>query len=62
MNGYKYVYDEYLDIRDLPNTRACCTFTTNRERYREYKSLGYQCATCETNGIYARRTGIVRKQ
>lgn len=47
---YKYVYDEYLDIVICPEYRSLKYSTTNREGYREYKSLRYQCEKCPTRG------------
>ncbi len=38
---YKYVYDEYLDIVICPEYKSLWYSTTNRDGYREYKSLSY---------------------
>lgn len=48
---YKYVYDEYLDIVICPEYKSLPYSTTNREGYREYKSLSYQCENCPTRNI-----------
>ena len=45
---YKYVYDEYLDIVICPEYKSLAYSTTNRNGYREYKSLPYLCAECPT--------------
>lgn len=45
---YKYVYNDYLDIVICPEYKSLKYSTTNREGYREYKSLNYQCETCCT--------------
>ena len=45
---YKYVYDEYLDIVICPEYKSLRYATTNRDGYREYKSLSYQCSKCPT--------------
>lgn len=48
---YKYVYDEYLDIIICPEYKSLRYSTTNREGYREYKSLSYQCSKCPTRNL-----------
>ena len=48
---YKYVYDEYLDIVICPEYKSLPYSTTNREGYREYKSLSYPCENCPTRNI-----------
>jgi len=48
---YKYVYDEYLDIVICPEYKSLRYTTTNREGYREYKSLSYQCSKCPTRNL-----------
>ena len=47
---YKYAYDEYYDCYLCPNNQILNYTTTNREGYREYKSIPYQCAKCEMIG------------
>lgn len=47
----KYVYDEYLDIVICPEYKSLRYSTTNRDGYREYKSLSYQCETCSTRHL-----------
>lgn len=48
---YKYVYDEYLDIVICPEYKSLLYRTTNRDGYREYKSLSYQCEKCPTRHL-----------
>ena len=48
---YQYVYDEYLDIVIYPEYKSLRNSTTNREGYREYKSLSYQCEKCPTRNL-----------
>lgn len=48
---YKYVYDEYLDIVICPEYKSLRYSTTNRDGYREYKSLDYQCRNCPTREL-----------
>ena len=48
---YKYVYDEYLDIIICPEYKSLKYSTTNRDGYREYKSLKYQCEICPTRHL-----------
>lgn len=43
---HEFVYDEYYDCYICPNTKTLKYSTTNREGYREYKSLGYVCEGC----------------
>ena len=43
---YEYVYDEYYDQYICPANKRLIYTTTNREGYREYKSLDYQCENC----------------
>lgn len=47
---YEYVYDEYLDIIICPEYKSLPYRTTNRDGYREYKSLSYVCEKCPTRG------------
>ena len=44
---YEYVYDEYNDCYICPNDQILKYSTTNRSGYREYKSCGKTCETCE---------------
>ena len=54
---YKYVYDEYLDIVICPEYKSLRYSTTNRDGYREYKSLELpMCRNCPT------RKSVHRKQ
>lgn len=48
---YIYVYDEYLDIIICPEYKSLKYSTTNRDGYREYKSLKYQCEICPTRHL-----------
>ncbi|MBP2629028.1 MAG: putative transposase for insertion sequence element [Firmicutes bacterium] len=43
---YEYVYDEYYDRMICPANQILKYSTTNRERYREYKSNPAYCKTC----------------
>lgn len=43
---HEFVYDEYYDCYICPNNKTLKYSTTNREGYREYKSLGYLCESC----------------
>ncbi len=43
---YEYVYDEYYDQYICPANKTLVYATTNREGYREYKSLNYHCEKC----------------
>lgn len=45
---YEYVYDEYYDCYICPENQILKYSTTNREGYREYKSSGMICETCES--------------
>ena len=47
---YKYAYDEYYDCYICPNNQILNYTTTNRDGYRAYKSIPYQCAKCEMIG------------
>ena len=42
----EYVYDEYYDCMICPENHVLPYRTTNREGYREYKSLCYHCKNC----------------
>lgn len=44
---YAYVYDEYNDCYICPGNHILTYRTTNRDGYREYKSCGQTCATCQ---------------
>lgn len=44
---YEYVYDEYNDAYICPGNHFLPYRTTNREGYKEYKSCGKVCETCE---------------
>lgn len=44
---YDYVYDEYYDCYLCPGDQMLKYSTTNRDGYREYKSCGRLCASCE---------------
>lgn len=44
---YEYVYDEDNDCYICPNDQILKYSTTNRSGYREYKSCGKTCETCE---------------
>lgn len=46
-NKREYVYDEYHDCYICPNDKVLNYSTTNKEGYREYKSCGYACASCQ---------------
>lgn len=43
---YEYVYDEYYDRYICPQNHVLPYATTNRDGYREYKSLSYHCEKC----------------
>ena len=43
---YDYVYDEFYDCYICPNNKTLEYCTTNREGYREYKSIGMICESC----------------
>ena len=43
---YEYVYDEYYDCYICPNDQVLRYSTTNRDGYREYKSVKHVCAKC----------------
>ena len=43
---YEFVYDEYLNIYICPEGKTLKYSTTNREGYREYKSVKNDCAVC----------------
>ncbi len=43
---YEFVYDEYYDIYICPNGKTLKYSTTNREGYREYKSINNDCFNC----------------
>lgn len=43
---HEYVYDEYYDQVICPEGKTLRYVTTNREGYREYRSLSYQCREC----------------
>lgn len=43
---HEFVYDEYYDCYICPNNKTLKYSTTNRDGYREYKSLGYLCESC----------------
>lgn len=45
---YEYVYDEYMDMVICPEYKSLPYSTTNRNGYREYKSLPHQCRVCPT--------------
>lgn len=44
---YEYAYDELYDCYICPNNQILKYATTNRDGYREYKSCGYACASCQ---------------
>lgn len=44
---YEYVYDEYYDCYICPANQVLKYSTTNRDGYREYKSCGKTCESCE---------------
>ncbi len=44
---YEYVYDEYYDCYICPDDKILNYTTTNRNGYREYKSCGNICASCQ---------------
>ena len=44
---YEYVYDEYYDCYICPAKQVLKYSTTNRDGYREYKSCGKTCESCE---------------
>ena len=48
---YKYVYDEYYDMVICPEYKGLPYATTNRDGYREYKSLPYLCRDCKTRHL-----------
>jgi len=43
---YEYVYDEYYDCYICPQNQILSYHTTNRDGYREYRSLGEICVNC----------------
>ncbi len=43
---YEYVYDEHFDCYICPNNEILNYSTTDREGYREYKSMAYKCESC----------------
>lgn len=43
---YEYVYDEYYDCYICPNNKILKYSTTNRDGYREYKSICSDCSGC----------------
>lgn len=43
---HDYVYDEYYDCYLCPNNQVLKYSTTNREGYREYKSVPNDCRNC----------------
>jgi len=43
---YEYVYDEYYDCYLCPNNQVLKYSTTNRDGYREYKSVPQICKSC----------------
>lgn len=44
--SYEYVYDEYNDWIICPQNQTLYYTTTNRNGYREYKSIPYNCERC----------------
>lgn len=44
---YEYAYGEYYDCYVCPNNEVLRYSTTNRAGYREYKSCGQVCGSCE---------------
>lgn len=44
---YEYVYDEYYDCYICPNNEILKYSTTNREKYKEYKSNQKICKKCQ---------------
>ena len=44
---HEYVYDEYHDCYICPNNKVLRYSTTNKEGYREYKSCGHTCSSCQ---------------
>ena len=44
---YEYAYDEYYDCYICPANQVLKYSTTNRDGYREYKSCGKTCESCE---------------
>ncbi len=45
---YTYVYDEYYDCVICPENQVLRYVTTNRDGYREFKSVRYRCASCSS--------------
>lgn len=45
-NKREYVYDEFFDCYICPNNKILDYSTTNRDGYREYKSLACNCENC----------------
>ena len=43
----EYAYDELYDCYICPNNHVLQYTTTNRDGYREYKSCGYICSSCQ---------------
>lgn len=43
---YEYVYDEHYDYYICPNNQILSYSTTNRNGYREYKSVPKICCSC----------------
>lgn len=48
---WKYVYDEHNDWVICPEYKTLYYATTNRDGYREYKALAYQCASCPSKNL-----------
>lgn len=44
---YEYAYDEFYDCYVCPNNHILQYTTTNRDGYKEYKSCGYICSSCQ---------------
>lgn len=43
---YDYAYDEYYDCYICPNNKLLKYSTTNKDGYKEYKSIPYECKNC----------------
>lgn len=44
---HEFAYDEYYDCYICPGAHILTYSTTNRSRYKEYKSCGEHCAECQ---------------
>lgn len=57
---YEYIYDEYNECYIQPNNRIFVYSSTNKARYREFKSNPKKCILCSLKKISILKAKIIK--